>query len=61
MNVNLHGSTDSDSINGLEGNDVMSGNSGTDIADSEKGDNSICFGGYNSLDQITGGPDKVVI
>ena len=32
-----------------------------DIADSAKGDNSICFGGYNSLDQFTGGPDKVII
>jgi Ca2+-binding RTX toxin-like protein len=46
-------------MNGLEGNDVMSGNSGTDIADGEKDDNTIS-GGDNS-DQITGGPYKVVI
>ena len=47
-------------MNGLEGNDVMSGNSGNDIADGEKDDNTIS-GGDNSLDQITGGPYKVVI
>ena len=38
-------------MNGLEGNDVMSGNSGTDIADGEKDDNTIS-GGDNSLDQL---------
>jgi hypothetical protein len=42
------------SINGLEGNDVMSGNGGTDIADGAKSDNTLSSGGDNSLDQITG-------